>query len=79
MKYRSIIIEGEEENIEIRRTDQGAVVCSRYVNIEVERTDSREDRFAVAYNAAIPASQPRCDGSNLVHACTGDSRRVLCL
>ena len=26
MNYRSIIIDGEEENIEIRRTERGAVV-----------------------------------------------------
>lgn len=52
MKYRTIIIEGDEGDVEIRAADYGAQVIANDVVAEVARTDSPEERYSVAYNAA---------------------------
>ncbi|MBK7405820.1 MAG: hypothetical protein IPJ41_14680 [Phycisphaerales bacterium] len=52
MFIKQMVIEGVEGDVEIRRTDDGAVVTANGVEIEVGRNDSREARYAVAYNAA---------------------------
>lgn len=52
MFIKQIVIEGVEGDVEIRRTEHGAVVIANDVEIEVARDDSREERYAVAYNAA---------------------------
>jgi hypothetical protein len=52
MFIKQIVIEGVEGDVEIRRTERGAVVSANDVEIEVARDDSREERYAVAYNAA---------------------------
>ncbi len=52
MHIKTIIIEGDEGDVEIHAADYGAQVIANDVLIEVVRTDSREDRFAVACNAA---------------------------
>ncbi len=52
MQIKTIIIEGDEGDVEIHAADYGAQVIANDVLAEVARTASREDRFAVAYNAA---------------------------
>jgi len=52
MFIKEIIIEGFEDDVIIRHTEAGAIIIANDVAIEVNRQDSRDDRFAVAYNAA---------------------------
>jgi len=52
MFIKKIVIEGVEGDVEIRRTETGAVVTANDVDAEVDRNMSREDRYAVAWNAA---------------------------
>ncbi|MCL4743275.1 MAG: hypothetical protein KJZ54_13855 [Phycisphaerales bacterium] len=52
MFIKKIVIEGVAGDVEIRRTEHGAVVIANDVEIEVARDDTREERYAVAYNAA---------------------------
>ncbi|MCL4742268.1 MAG: hypothetical protein KJZ54_08700 [Phycisphaerales bacterium] len=52
MFIKQIVIEGVEGDVEIRRTEHGAVVIANDIEVEVARDDSREERYAVAYNAA---------------------------
>ncbi len=52
MFIKQIVIEGVEGDVEIRRTERGAVVIANDVEVEVARDDSRDDRYAVAWNAA---------------------------
>lgn len=52
MFIKKIIIEGVEGDVEIRRTERGALVIANDVEIEVSPDDSREERFSIAYNAA---------------------------
>lgn len=52
MFIKQVVIEGVEGDVEVRRTESGAVVIANDVEIEVARDDSREERYAVAYNAA---------------------------
>ena len=51
MFIKQIVIEGVEGDVEIRRTERGAVVIANDVEIEVTRDDSREERYAIAWNA----------------------------
>ncbi len=52
MKIKTIIIEGDAGDVEIHAADYGAQVIANDVIAEVARSDDREDRFAVAFNAA---------------------------
>jgi len=55
MFIKQIVIEGVEGDVEIRRTERGAVVIANEVEIPVDRDDSEGDRaarYAVAWNAA---------------------------
>lgn len=52
MFIKQIVIEGVEGDVEIRRTDRGAVIVANEVEIELARDDSPEERWTVAYNAA---------------------------
>ena len=52
MQIKTIIIQGDDGDVEIHAADYGAQVIANDVLAEVARTDSREDRFAVAFNAA---------------------------
>jgi len=52
MFIKQIVIEGVEGHVEIHRTERGAVVIANDVELDVDRGDSREERYAVAYNAA---------------------------
>lgn len=52
MFIKQIVIEGVEGDVEIRRTERGAVVIANDVEVEVARDDSAEERWAIAYNAA---------------------------
>jgi len=52
MFIKQIVIEGVEGDVEVRRTERGAVVIANDVEVEVARDDSREERYAVAWNAA---------------------------
>jgi len=51
MFIKQIVIEGVEGDVEIRRTECGAVVIANDVEVEVARDDSREERYAIAWNA----------------------------
>lgn len=52
MFIKRITIEGVEGDVEITRTERGAEVTANDITVEVDRNDSREDRFQVAWNAA---------------------------
>jgi len=55
MFIKQIVIEGVEGDVEIRRTERGAVVIANDVELDVERDDNdgaRAWRYAVAWNAA---------------------------
>jgi hypothetical protein len=52
MFIKRMVIEGVEGDVEIRRTETGALVIANGVEVEVGRRDEREQRHAVAYNAA---------------------------
>lgn len=52
MFIKKIVIEGVEGDVEIRRTECGAIVTANEVDAEINRDMSREDRYAVAWNAA---------------------------
>jgi len=52
MFIKQITIEGVEGDVEIHAADYGCQVIANDVVAEVARTDSDEDRRAVAYNAA---------------------------
>lgn len=52
MFIKQLTIEGVEGDVEIRRTDCGANVIANDVEVEVDRNDSREQRYQVAWNAA---------------------------
>lgn len=52
MFIKKIVIEGVEGDVEIRRTESGAIVTANEVDAEINRDMSREDRYAVAWNAA---------------------------
>lgn len=52
MFIKRIVLEGVGGEVEITRTERGALVAARDVEIEVERDASREERYAVASGAA---------------------------
>lgn len=52
MFIRQITIEGVQGDVEIIRTESGAIVAANDIEVLVERTASSEERFGVAYNAA---------------------------
>jgi hypothetical protein len=52
MFIKQITIEGVEGDVDITRTEGGAIVSANDVEVLVARTASREERFEVAYNAA---------------------------
>ena len=52
MFIKKIVLEGAESDVEITRIENGAVVSANDVELEVRWIDNREDRYAVAYNAA---------------------------
>ena len=52
MFIKKIVIEGVEGDVEIRRTETGAVVTANDIDAEIDRDMTREDRYAVAWNAA---------------------------
>jgi len=45
-------IEGVVDDVTIRRTERGAVICANDVEIEFERHAEPEERFGVAQNLA---------------------------
>jgi len=51
MFIKQIIIEGVEGDVAIRRTGCGAEVIVNDVSFDIDRDDSREERFGVAWNA----------------------------
>ncbi len=52
MQIKQITIEGDHDDLVIKRTERGAVLCAHDVAIHIDRNDSREDRYGVAWNAA---------------------------
>lgn len=52
MFIKQIVLEGIEGDVEIHHTDYGAQVIANDVVAEVARSDSHEERFGVAWNAA---------------------------
>tara|TARA_R110000782_G_scaffold30348_7_gene75534 strand:- start:1240 stop:1494 length:255 start_codon:yes stop_codon:yes gene_type:complete len=52
MFIKKIVIEGVEGDVEIIRTETGAVVAANDIEAEIDRDMTREDRYAVAWNAA---------------------------
>ncbi|MEO0513578.1 MAG: hypothetical protein AAF108_11920 [Planctomycetota bacterium] len=52
MFIKKIVIEGVEGDVEISRTETGAVVTANDIDAEIDRDMTREDRYAVAWNAA---------------------------
>lgn len=52
MFIKKIVIEGVEGDVEISRTETGAVVTANDIDTEIDRDMTREDRYAVAWNAA---------------------------
>ncbi|MCC5823393.1 MAG: hypothetical protein LAT64_02555 [Phycisphaerales bacterium] len=52
MFIKTIVIEGVEGDVTIRRTSDGASVEAHGVAFDVSPRDPREDRYGVAYNAA---------------------------
>lgn len=52
MFIKKIVIEGVEGDVEITRTETGAVVSANDVEVEVDRGMGREERYAIAWNAA---------------------------
>ncbi len=52
MFIKKIVLEGADGDVEISRTEYGALVSIDGAEDEVHSSDSREDRFAVALNAA---------------------------
>jgi len=52
MFIKQLTIEGVEGDVEITRTERGAIVSANDVEVLVENTASREERFEVAYSAA---------------------------
>lgn len=85
MFIKQITIAGAPGNddVEITRSDRGAIVSANDVSIHVDRDDSAEDRFAVAYNAAIVifgtdarnAGRPNATNS-MIHAVMREIERV---
>ncbi|MFG0243786.1 MAG: hypothetical protein ACF8R9_13450 [Phycisphaerales bacterium JB054] len=51
MFIKRIVLEGVEGDVEISRTEGGAVVAANDVETEVRSIDTREDRYAVAHAA----------------------------
>ena len=52
MFIKKIVIEGVEGDVEISRTETGAVVTANDIDAEIDRDMTREGRYAVAWNAA---------------------------
>ena len=52
MFIKKIVIEGVEGDVEISRTETGAVVTANDIDAEIDRDMTREDRYAVAWKAA---------------------------
>lgn len=52
MFIKRIVIEGVDGDVEIRRTPTGAVVIANDIEAEVDRDNSIEERYAVAWSAA---------------------------
>lgn len=52
MFIKKIVIEGVEGDVEISRTETGAVVTANDIDAEIDRDMTREDRYTVAWNAA---------------------------
>ena len=52
MFIKKIVLEGADGDVEISHTERGALVAADGVEAEVAKTDSREERYSVAYNAA---------------------------
>ena len=52
MFIKKIVIEGVEGDVEISRNETGAVVTANDIDAELDRAMTREDRYAVAWNAA---------------------------
>ena len=52
MFIKKIVIEGVEGDVEITRTETGAVVTANDIDAEIDRDMTQEDRYAVAWNAA---------------------------
>jgi len=52
MFIKKIVIEGVDGDVEIRRTQDGAIVTANEIDAEIDRDMTRDDRYAVAFNAA---------------------------
>ena len=52
MFIKKIVIEGVEGDVAISRTETGAVVTANDIDAAIDRDMTREDRYAVAWNAA---------------------------
>jgi len=84
MFIKQIVIEGVEGDVEIRRTEHGAVVIANEVEIPVDRDDSEGDRaarYAVAWNAAkvLCGTTKRCEPNatnSMIHDVLNEIERV---
>ena len=52
MFIKQMVLEGVEGDVEIRHTEGGALVIANDIEHFVGRSDSREERYGVAWNAA---------------------------
>ena len=78
MIIKQIVIEGDEDDVTICRTERGAVVSANDVEIEVERYADREERFGVAYNASrVVYGTDRRGGPNATNSMIHDVLREI--
>lgn len=81
MFIKRVVIEGVEGDVEIRRTETGAVVVADGVEIEVRQNDAREARYAVARDAAkvicgrLRSGEPNATNS-MIHEVLDEIDRV---
>ncbi len=52
MLIKAMTIAGEVDDVTIRRSERGAVICANEVEIEFERHAKHEERFGIAQNLA---------------------------
>jgi len=81
MFIKQIVIEGALGDVEIRRTDEGAIVIANDIEVEVARESSRDDRYFVAWEAAkVLCGATRSDEPNatnsMIHDVLNEIERV---
>jgi len=78
MFIKQMILEGVEGDVEIRHTEGGALVIANDIEQIVGRSDSREERYGIAWNACkVLCGTTRKDEPNATNSMIWDVMREI--